>query len=240
MSGDKYDATIPKMRSDRADNNVVGCFICVFKTIRQSDWGWCDIDMNELYFIEDGTHTVFNEGGTYSVNGGRVVLIDPLGREESFNIANDGNIIYLECIDSSYVFYPYDYSYEQYSQRKQKQEENWVSTVEAIGGGRYFVGTWVGSDSCHDYVVIINDDNTFVIDSDDSYYEDNSYAGLERIQEFEQGWNDQHYNFKDTYQNANIDQTLSDEERFYIPDWGNRDLREISINIYGVMLTKQK
>lgn len=200
---------------------------------------WYDTNMNELYFTEDGTYTFSDEGGTYSVDGDRVVLIDGFGDAENFNIVDDGNITYLEGIDSSYVFYPYDYAYDLYSQEIRKEEEERVSTVDSIR--EYFPGTWVGdgSNCLNDYVLEIYDDGTFKIISDDAYYENTSNAGLTGTWSFDEDWNDQLYYFKTAYQYPDDDRTYNTEEEFYIPYWEGVDLSNIRITIAGVRLYKQ-
>ena len=205
---------------------------------------WYNLDLKELILSDDGVFSHGDEGGTYTYDGDQIILLYNYGETEIFEVSyEDSSIVLINTstsIESYKYYYTYDVAYDKYSQKQQEQEEQRNSTVDAIR--EYFVGTWVGNgdNSLHNYVVTINDDNTFVINSDDCYYDDNSHAGLEGIWEFKQDGNDQRYIFKTTYQSAESDRTFSDEKFFYIPDWEDRDLSNISITIYDVTLTKKE
>ena len=205
---------------------------------------WYNLNLKELILSDDGVFSHGDEGGTYTYDGDQIILLYNYGETEIFEVSYEDDTMVLintsTSIESYKYYYTYDIAYDKYSQKQQEREEQRVSTVDALR--EYFVGTWVGdgSNSLNNYVITINDDNTFVINSDDCYYEGTSHAGLEGTWEFEQDWNDQRYIFKTTYKSVEFDETYSSEKVFYIPDWEDRDLDDISITIYDVTLTKKK
>lgn len=218
---------------------MISLAACAEKTEKKILGSWYTDNMQELFFSEDGTYTLFDEGGTYSVDGERITLVDPLGGAETFEYQEDGDESYIYDTDGSWVFYPYDVAYEIYSERMAEAENQRVSTVDALRD--YFPGTWVGDgrNPLHDYVVEIYDDGSFKITSDDAYYEDTSKAGMTGTWTFEEDWNDQLYYFKSAYKYPDNDKTFTTEEKFYIPDWEDRDLDDIEITISDVRLHKQ-
>lgn len=209
---------------------------CAEKTEDKILGSWYTDNMQELFFSEDGTYTVYDEGGTYSVDGNRITLIDPLGGVLTLEYYDDGDEAYLYEPDGYREFYPYDWAYEIYSEKIAAAEESRTSTVDDLRA--FFVGKWESKKSVNAYApqhyhheIIIRDDGTFTV-SDPDYKSD-----VEGTWEFVEDWNPERYCFK-AYPTYADGKTYEDETSFYIPDWEDGDFSNVELFICDSTVVK--
>lgn len=207
---------------------------CGEKTEDKIIGSWYDDDMSELFFSEDGSFTLNDYGGTYSVDGERITLIDAWGEADTFALYDDGSEIYIYDTNRSREFYPYDVAWEKYDMKQAEAESERNSTVNEIKD--YLIGTWENVDDFPDFIVTIKENNTLEIQSE--YYGDATGTW-----EFESDGDDRRYFFIETHEHYGSGygsgKEHSQDTFFYIPDWQYRDIDSMKITIDKMSLKKQ-
>lgn len=210
---------------------VISLTACGESTEKKILGSWYDENMNELYFAEDGTYTIFNEGGTYSIEDDRIILIDPLGGAETFEYYEDGDEKYIYDTDGTWEFYPYDAAYEMNVAKAEAKEDLRVSTVDALK--EYFVGRWVSQYDSSPVVIEVSADGSYKIIDDP--YEDNKYRSDSGTWSFDEDWNDELWTFNATFKSYNSGMSegkdYTDETYIYIPDYEDGDFSKLTIRM---------
>lgn len=163
---------------------------CSANNIDEITGSWYNLRMQELILTEDGIFSYEDEGGTYTYENGKIILIANRGETTVLEVSYDDNDMILNDTSTNSqerkTLYRYDIAYELYCEAEQKAQDGMEAKTEEFRN--YFVGTWTGDNinGAYLYTLTIHDDNTYTLEAKlkDGWYDDGTRDNHSGVWEF--------------------------------------------------------